>query len=148
MKIQQAIIKQGNSLMTKQSIKSLKNLRLVILKHEPEMIWFLHSFSLTLLALFLNDALKVCNKAEMPLVIAALDDRKNKYVVLGIDSPSTKSKRHIFLMFSNFGAIFRDAAERVQAHIKHDSFDASIIEVSYLDLTKFLQSLQYFRPLS
>jgi hypothetical protein len=35
---------------------------------------------------------------------------------------------------SKFGQLFRDAAEKTQAQVKHDSFDLSVIEIRAEDL--------------
>lgn len=51
--------------------------------------------------------------------------------------------RHRFVPIHNrFGIAFRDAAIKVNARVKHDGFESSLIEVRAEDLRSFLQILQ------
>lgn len=51
--------------------------------------------------------------------------------------------RHRFVPIHNrFGIAFRDAAIKVNARVKHDGFESSLIEVRAEDLRSFLQTLQ------
>jgi len=47
-----------------------------------------------------------------------------------------------FFLNSTFGLAFQNTAQRTNARVKHDSFDASVIEVKKEDLKTFIESLQ------
>jgi cell division control protein 45 len=42
---------------------------------------------------------------------------------------------------SKFGTAFRLAAENINARIKHDGFETSVIEVDQVDAQRFIESL-------
>ena len=46
-----------------------------------------------------------------------------------------------FEFVSHFGSIFEQAAQDTGAHIKHHTFDASIVELEKEDIKKFIEHL-------
>lgn len=44
---------------------------------------------------------------------------------------------------SNFTLAFKKTADKIRAHVTHDSFEGSVIEIKKEDLNRFLETLQY-----
>jgi hypothetical protein len=42
---------------------------------------------------------------------------------------------------SHFGSAFQDAVRRTKAHVKHDSFETSVMEIRQDDLENFIENL-------
>jgi hypothetical protein len=59
MELQRAVVRQATAIIEKMMVKTLRKFRLVILKDGPDLPLFTHPLSLSKLALFLVDALRV-----------------------------------------------------------------------------------------
>jgi cell division control protein 45 len=79
-------------------------------------------------------------KSSKALVTAAQNDRRDTYLVVGIIPSSLGAVSHT--QRNTFGLAFQNTAQRTNARVKHDSFDASVIEVKKEDLKTFIESLQ------
>jgi cell division control protein 45 len=96
MALQRAVIRQGSSLIDKQSIRSFRTFRLAVVKEGPDLALFAHPGILSRLALWLVDAQR--ERAEMmnagkgkrkhlPLVVACLDEKAGSYLIVGVTAP-------------------------------------------------------------
>lgn len=92
MALHRSVIRQGTSILDKQAIKTLRSFRLAIIKEGPDMAVFAHPATLSRLAGWLVDAVrdlidkeKVGRKKSLPFVVACLDERKDSFMVVGIN---------------------------------------------------------------
>lgn len=94
MALHRSVIRQGTSLLDKQAIRPLQGYRLAILDEGPDLPVFAHPATLSRLALWLVDAVRevVVNigvgagaRRELPFVVAALDERRSTYLVVGVN---------------------------------------------------------------
>lgn len=87
--LHRAILRTGSALLTKAQLRHLRAFRLGIVKEGPDVPLFLHPGALTKLASWVAEAVDV-QAAEKgvrekgSLVLAALDDRRGVYVVVGL----------------------------------------------------------------
>lgn len=83
-------------MLDKQSIRTLRTFRLAIVREGPDVAVFAHPATLTRLAVWLIDAVrdlidkdkKQGRKKGLPLVAACLDERRDAYLVVGINGAS------------------------------------------------------------
>ncbi|ORX82277.1 CDC45-like protein [Anaeromyces robustus] len=96
------------------------------------------------LATFLGSAWKEHgnrrSKNSKALVTAAQNDSRDTYLVVGIIPSGLGAVSHT--QRNTFGLAFQNTAQRTNARVKHDSFDASVIEVKKEDLKSFIEHLQ------
>lgn len=95
MALHRALIRQGTGILDKQAIKTIRNFRFCVLKEGPDVPVFTHPATLSRLAHWLVDAIRDILESSaqgskavkpMPLVLAALDERRDSYLVVGIAS--------------------------------------------------------------
>ena len=146
-----AILRTGSSLLVKHQIRHLRAFRMGVVKDGPDLPLFASSpGALVKLALWVgeavavnererdrdrdesNDPTKPSTTTVTPLVLAALDEARGTYVVVGTGG-SGQSNR--------FGLAFQEVVEETDARVKIDSFDHSIVEVRKEDLAAFLEAL-------
>ncbi|WFD29112.1 DNA replication initiation factor cdc45 [Malassezia sp. CBS 17886] len=153
--LHEAIVSQGISVITKQSIKTLKTFRLAILQEGPTLQLFTQPDTLARLGNWLIDALRdiVSEQharrprrkgegdaravSELPFVLAALDAPRAVFVVVGI----VGSADYGGAVRNRFGLAFQDAAAKSGARMRNDRFDASVLEVQREDLMAFVEAL-------
>ncbi|KAA1107095.1 hypothetical protein PGT21_002017 [Puccinia graminis f. sp. tritici] len=158
MALHKSIIRQGTSMLDKQSIKTLRSFRLAVIKEGPDLHVFNHPATLTRLGLWLVDAVRDLigpggqnnNKnpngrttkratvvKSFPFVIASLDDARDCYLVVGVNG----AIQYGDVRKNKFGAAFEEAAKISGARARHDRFEESVIEVRKDDLMNFVQKL-------
>jgi cell division control protein 45 len=135
--LQKAVVGEGIDMLLKRIIVRNGPFRYAVLHDSPNLDVFTHTHTLTRLALFLLDALKKPGKMSKPLVLCALNRKRNTYLILGVTpaAPSTRAKRN------DFGVSFLQAARLTGATIELHSFDSSVIEILSRDLTRFIELL-------
>ncbi|KAJ3158100.1 hypothetical protein HDU86_003052 [Geranomyces michiganensis] len=154
MSFQRALVRTATSILEKKLTQTLRNFQLTVLtgeglgaavtgsgalSDENDFALFGRSPAhLGRLAKFLMEAFKEFKDKDLPLVIAALNESANAFLVIGYTGLTKRGA----LRKNTFGPAFEKAAERTQARVKHDSFEASIMEVRKEDLGDFLETLQ------
>ena len=155
------IVARGVSLITNQSIRTLKNFRLAILKDGPDLELFTHVEVLARLADWLTTSLRdiivdqqqqaaaaaAAKKkttpnasaayASLPFILAALHPGKDSFLVLG----STGSAIHGLVENNHFTAAFQNAAKMSGARVRHDRFQTFSIQVRKSDLAAFVEKV-------
>lgn len=154
------IVARGISLITNQSIRTLKNFRLAILKDGSDLELFTHVEILSRLANWLTTSLRDIiveqqtlaaskkNKsssssssaaayAPLPFILAALHPGKDSFLVLG----STGSAVHGMVENNHFTAAFQHAAKLSGARVRHDRFQTFSIQVRKSDLAGFVEKV-------
>jgi len=133
----------GLALANKAVIRTVGGLRYFsLLDHgsPADVCFFKHPLALLRLALFLQDALRTVKRIERPLVVVgpSPDSDKGLALVVGVtgkpQSDDTGGGNH-------FAHSFRRAAEQIRARFRHDSFEASVLQVSERDLGEFMEAL-------
>lgn len=91
--LHRAILRTGTSIIGKRAIKNLSAFRMCIVNSGPDVALFTHPAALTKLALWVGEAIAeqdLSNKGRlshggrgMPLVVAALNEKRGVYVVVG-----------------------------------------------------------------
>lgn len=136
MKLQQAIVKVAAGIIRKKNWQSAGPLRYTVLKDNPDLALFCQPLALSKLALFTLDAILQCGGqrrlADKPYVLCAHNVQTKTFLVVGVVSQREKN---------NFGVAFRQAGETTGADFKHDSFNASIIEIQEDHVNQFLETL-------
>lgn len=139
-----SIFRTGSSLLVKHQIRHLRAFRMGVVKDGPDLKLFANSpGALAKLALWVGEAVSInerdreknddsSNPTIVPLVLAALDEERGTYVVVGTGGGG-KSNR--------FGLAFQEVVDETDARVKIDSFDHSIVEVKKEDLGAFLEAL-------
>ncbi|KAJ3403729.1 hypothetical protein HDV05_007660 [Chytridiales sp. JEL 0842] len=147
MNFQRALVRTGVAVIDKQMTKTLRNFRLTVLSGgggdgENEFSVFGRSVGLLArLALFLMDAFKEHRRRQkdLPLVVAALNEENDSYLVLGKPAISKAGD----IRKNPFGLAFHAAAQRTGARVKHDHFETAVAEVQRDDLIPFIENLQF-----
>ncbi|KIV94943.1 hypothetical protein PV10_02657 [Exophiala mesophila] len=143
-----AILRTGSSLLVKHQIRHLRAFRMGVVKDGPDLALFANSpGALVKLALWVGEAVAVNERerdrdheskdpitpaAATPLVLAALDEARGTYVVVGTGGSELSNR---------FGLAFQEVVDETDARVKIDSFDSSIVEVRKDDLAAFLEAL-------
>lgn len=138
-----SILRTGASLLVKHQIRHLRAFRMGVVKDGPDLGLFANSpGALVKLALWVGEAVSIherdreaddsASHAFVPLVLAALDEERGTYMIVGTGGGG-KSNR--------FGLAFQEVVEETDARVKIDSFDHSIVEVKKEDLGAFLEAL-------
>lgn len=138
-----SILRTGSSLLVKHQIRHLRAFRMGVVKDGPDLSMFANSpGALVKLALWVGEAVSINERDKeaddsvtstfVPLVLAALDEERGTYVVVGTGGGG-KSNR--------FGLAFQEVVDETDARVKIDSFDHSIVEVKKEDLGAFLEAL-------
>jgi len=158
MALHRSIIRQGISILDKQSIKTLREFRFCVLKEGPDLPVFCHPSTISRLATWLVDGIrdildgsnalhgsdegaattKKHNKKPrkaLPFILAVLDEKRDVFLVVGL----TGSLEFGDVSKNKFGLAFQNAARSSKTRTRHDKFDASIVEVRKDDLVSFLQ---------
>jgi cell division control protein 45 len=154
MRSQRALMRQGGlALANKAVIRTVGGLRYFsLLDHgsPSDAALFKHPLALLRLALFLQDALRVVKKITRPLVVvgpSAMDTGDagsnptsggGLALVVGVTG---KPRADDLESGNHFSRSFRLAAEQVRAEFKHDSFEASVLQVSTPNLGEFMEAL-------
>ncbi|RMZ82647.1 hypothetical protein DV738_g1640, partial [Chaetothyriales sp. CBS 135597] len=126
-------------------IRHLRAFRMGVVKDGPDLPLFANSpGALVKLALWVGEAVGVHERDKKgvdeatPLVLAALDEHRGTYVVVGT-AQARLSKRGYG--HNRFGLAFQEVVEETNARVKIDSFDHSVVEVKKEDLGGFLEGL-------
>eukprot|EP01137_Pigoraptor_chileana_P006290 Opistho-2@50463 len=135
-----AIVRQVSSMMAKKNIVMPGPFRYAYITEATDLHHFKHPLTLAKLAYFLNDAIMEASKNKQrpkPLVVAALNEAANCYLVVGIMG----NGRHGETRKNKFGEFFRHSADLTNARIKHDGFDSSVLMIRREDVGTFMESL-------
>ncbi|MES1908374.1 MAG: hypothetical protein MHM6MM_001324 [Cercozoa sp. M6MM] len=90
------------------------------------------------LALFIQSALRdVLRRRPRPLLLAILDEKREQFLLVGVNEQSGTSNRRNY-----FGQLFLQAAAEVRAELRHDAFETAMMRVSVEDLGKLLYLLE------
>lgn len=155
MALQEAIVRTGTGLIDKREIRSLRNFRMAVVKDGPDVAIFTHPLALQKLASWLSEAINELEREKgktkhLPFVIAALDERTDRYLVLGTSvsntTPSPTDPAHPDetrdkIVRNKFGNAFQELSSSHQARFRLDSFDASVVECNKADLGGLLETL-------
>ncbi|PWZ01772.1 putative TSD2 protein required for DNA replication [Testicularia cyperi] len=142
------IVTRGISMITNQSIRTLKNFRLAVLKDGPDLELFCNIDVLSRLGVWLSTSLRDIileqsasnpKKAASPLpfVLAALHQQKDSFLVVG----QTASAVHGHVESNHFTTAFQNAARLSGARIRHDRFQTHAIDVRKADLGSFIEKV-------
>ncbi|CAO1627391.1 unnamed protein product [Sympodiomycopsis kandeliae] len=165
-----AILSVGTSLIDKQSIRSLRSFRLVVIKDGPHLDLFsTHPLLLIRLGYWLTDALRdiLSNQEEkkraakkakktkstttteedekpmppLPFVLCALNTKKDSYLTVGLIGSSEYGQ----VAKNKFGLAFqnaiKDSVTSINANGSPGWFDTTIVEIRREDLAGFVERL-------
>ncbi|GAA6003647.1 hypothetical protein JCM10207_003526 [Rhodosporidiobolus poonsookiae] len=149
MALHRSVLSQGSYILDKQSLRTLRTYRLAVLKDGPDLPVFQHPATLLRLAHWLTDAIRsmlehqaggagaVQRGKNLPLVVAALNEGSDKFLVVGV----VPADEFGDVRRNRFGQAFEAAAMRSKAKAQQRYFDASVVEVRKDDFEKFLKDL-------
>lgn len=155
MALQQAIVRTGTALIDKREIRSLRSFRMTVVKEGPDVGIFTHPLALQKLAIWISEAINELEREKgrtkhLPFVIAALDERTDRYLVLGTsvtntappgEGESSMTEDRDKVNRNKFGNAFQELSHSHQARFRLDSFEASVVECNRSDLGQLLESL-------
>ncbi|EEB05321.2 DNA replication pre-initiation complex subunit Cdc45 [Schizosaccharomyces japonicus yFS275] len=147
MSLQRSIVRSGITLLEKRNIKTLRSFRIGLVTEGADLKVFNHPLALTKLTLWVAEAINQQEKEmgklkHLPLVLAALQEEKDSYLIVGTSTSTFSSKDEDDGHGHNkFGLAFQEVANMTSAKIRMDSFEASVIECKKSDLGVFLESL-------
>ena len=142
-RLQQAVMRQGGMALSSRAhirtIGSLRYFSLIDHGSPADVKLFKHPLSLLKLALFIQDALRTVRRIVRPLVVIgpSPEDPTLALIVGVTGKPNTDNEGG----GNFFTHSFKMAAERVHARFKHDSFEASVVQVAERDLGSFMEAL-------
>ena len=95
MTLHRAIVRTGTSLIEKRQIRLLRAFRMAVVKEGPDVTLFTHPSALTKLALWVSEAVyeqerEENRKRHLPIVLAALNERRGVYIVVGMGPAARK----------------------------------------------------------
>ena len=142
-RLQQAIMRQGGvALASSAHVRTTGSLRCFsLLDHgsPADVKLFTHPLSLLKLALFIQDGLRVTRRRLRPLVVIGPSaDDDSLALIVGV---TAKPNSDDAVGGNFFTHSFKMAAERIHARFRHDSFEASVIQVAQRDLGQFIEAL-------
>jgi cell division control protein 45 len=122
-RVQQAIVREGSVMLERKSIVSQGAFRYAFLTHSSDAKYFARPLALSRLARFLVDARRTKKTGSKSLVLLALDEGSDSYLIVGVEGGGSNVP-------SAFGNHFRRAAERARAQVKWHGWEASVVQVS------------------
>ncbi|SSD61663.1 related to Cell division control protein 45 [Saccharomycodes ludwigii] len=145
-KLLQAIVfNTGVTILEKKLIKNLRIYRLCVLQDGPDLESYRNPLTLLRLGNWLLDccAEGSDDRSLLPLVLAALDTTTDTYLCAGM---APKYPRGLALertepTLNNFSVAFQLVATEINAKVKIDNFESSILEIRRDDLSPFLEKL-------
>ncbi|KAK9480780.1 CDC45 family [Lipomyces japonicus] len=155
--IQRAIVRAGTAILEKRSVVVLRTFRLAVVRDGPDLELFRNPITLTRLASWVSECATEMDGRELPVVMAALDVRRDTYRVVGLPrrTMNKSAEQAINNEVENsevdegeeetssnaFGMAFQQVARQTQARVKIDSFESSVVDIRKDDLTGFLEGL-------
>ncbi|CAD0087752.1 unnamed protein product [Aureobasidium vineae] len=98
--LHRAILRTGSALISKHQIRHLRAFRMGVVREGPDVNLFIHPGALVKLATWISEAISVLEAekgakrtADNALVLAALDERRGVYVVVGLGGGDAASGR-------------------------------------------------------
>ncbi|EJD02326.1 CDC45-like protein [Fomitiporia mediterranea MF3/22] len=148
MGLHRAVIRTGSALIDARAIRTMRGHRVALLTQGPDLALFCSPGPLARLARWLVDAMRErvkgmhaafsqSKKKSLPFVVAALNEREQTYLVVGVNAALEMGD----VRKNEFGLAFLDAKERCNARTRHSTFDTNILEIKKEDLELFLQTL-------
>lgn len=169
--LQEAVVKQGTGMIRKGVIVHLNDFRYAVINDSPDLQLFSQPLALAKLLLFLVDASNEIRKKKRekeiskqgladdknpadrakakakPFVLCSFIEQRQTYLCVGGTGQGSGGSGTRFgssgQTKNNFGVIFREAADKTNAAIKHDGFETAVMEVQKDDLHKFLEVLHF-----
>jgi cell division control protein 45 len=140
-RLAEAIVEEGVSIIKQRKYTSFGGLfRSVMIEDSNHLDLLSQPMASSKLALFLVDALKETGRrTTKPFVICSKIKAKKTYLVVGVTGRGSRPTAGRTI--NTFGLAFRNAAERVQARVKHDGFETSVLQVQEDDLRRFIEFL-------
>lgn len=144
---QKIIFNTGMAILEKRMLRSLKIYRLVVLKDGPDIEYFKNPLILTRLGNWILEYSAEFDRNLLPLVLAALDERTDTYLVIGMAPRYPRGRKNLedltqsTTMLNTFSIAFQQVANNTGAKVRIDSFESSIIEIRKEDLQPFLERL-------
>lgn len=76
-------------------------------------------------------------------MLAVLNEPRDVYLVIGMGDHRSRDLaiEDVMANHNHFGRQFQSTARAINAEVKVDAFESSIIEISRLDLPRFLEAL-------
>lgn len=142
--LQQAVVAAGTVLFEKRQIKDLRLFRLAVVKDGADLHVFRNPLALTRLGVWIAEGCAEAHLQPLPLVVASFDPDANAYLVLGMGPRKPRDSGTAAIDMSEvnkFGTAFQRTAERVNARVRMDGFESSVIQVARDDLSRFLEAL-------
>ncbi|ANB15307.1 Cdc45p [Sugiyamaella lignohabitans] len=147
--LQQAIVLASTMLFEKRQIKDLRSFRLAVIREGPDLELFANPLALARLGAWIAEGCAEVHPQPLPLVVASYNPVRSIYLVLGMgprksrdaDQSAFSAESTSSTIYNRFGAAFQNIANRINARIRIDAFESSIIEVSKDDLSRFLEEL-------
>ncbi|KAF8456658.1 CDC45 family [Terfezia claveryi] len=98
MTLHRAIVRTGTALIEKRQIRLLRAFRMAVVKEGPDVHLFTHPSALTKLAIWVGEAVYEQEKDEnrkrhLPIVLAALNERRGVYIVVGMGSAARVKRK-------------------------------------------------------
>ncbi|CAN6674780.1 cell division control protein 45 [Trichomonascus vanleenenianus] len=143
--LQKAIAATGTTLFEKRQIKDLRAFRLAVVRDDPILELYRNPLALARLGVWVAEGCAEMHSKPLPLVIAALDPTRDTYLVLGMGAFKSRSAEltapSYESSYNSFGTAFQATATKINAQVKIDAFESSVIEVAKHDLARFLEAL-------
>ena len=122
-RVHQAIVREGSVMLERKAIVSQGAFRYAFLTHSGDAKYFTRPLALSRLARFLVDARRTKKTGKRSLVLLALDEASDSYLIVGVEGGGSNVP-------SAFGKHFRRAAERAKAQVKWHGWEASVVQIS------------------
>lgn len=135
----QDLFKQLSAIFTHRLLRYGRRYRYAVMRGADNTTWLHHPTALLRLALFLVSAASthVTRKSHLPLLLACHQPASDSYLVVAVPTGHGPTW--------HFSEAYRRAAEQCKARIRHDSFDATVVEVAQDDLRPFIKALQHIK---
>lgn len=141
--LQQAILGQSKTLILEKRVVTAGPFFAYAILNEEDTIKNKQSFcqpiALTKLALFMFHSLRP-QPPKMPILLASPSFTAGMHLLVGVMNTSTSSS--LSETFNTFGRAFVEARLRLpNAHVVHDRFDSSVMEIASENLSAFIKAL-------
>lgn len=141
--LQTAVVSTANFIFDKNLPKDLRSFRMVIVQDAPAIEVFYNPLSLQRLASWVSEGCAEIHSSNTPFVLAVLNEPRDVYLVIGMGGHRSRdfAIEDVISNHNHFGRQFQATARAINAEVKIDAFESAIIEVSRLDLPRFLEAL-------
>eukprot|EP00761_Pharyngomonas_kirbyi_P009573 gb/GECH01009590.1/.p1 GENE.gb/GECH01009590.1/~~gb/GECH01009590.1/.p1 ORF type:complete len:649 (+),score=157.17 gb/GECH01009590.1/:1-1947(+) len=142
--LRKSIVYTATSMFENKLILPSGPFRYAFLHDGAELSAFAHPLTVTALAMFVVEIINYQQPGRpKPFVLGVRNEASDTYLIVGVAGQTSHHVSSLIYNKNKFGVAFKKAARKTASRVRHDGFDASVIEVAKADYKKFMEYLHF-----